>query len=617
VIVDPLSDRREVFLSPQVPAPAEPEAPRAPLEEQPLGDYATTRAGLLHRLALTAPEWQERSEADPSMVLVELLAWAGDQLAAYQDAVATEAWLTSARQPLSIRRHARLLGYAAHDGCNARAWVRVSPAEPLEIGAGACFATRQDAEPGEVGVRTFRALGPAGVTPALDQLELYGWGLADWTLPAGSTELTLEGDAPGLTEGALLGLPGPHVARIEGLQRSSDPVRGVEITRVVLFAEDALPAPLVAAGVRVSANVLLVGEGSPFELSEPPSRCGHGSLSYPLRGRRLAHAAPFDPGAARGLSAAHALRQDPGRSLVDLDVLERRPGGKVRRWRVCRDLLHSGPYDRDVVAELTEHELILRFGDGTNGRPAPPASLLIVRGREVGTHKEAATPGTRLYGLDAAVLADVRVLAEVEPIPPMRPSEVRLRAPEAASRARVCRIAEDYARRVREMDDVLDAHAEIRWTGSWYTVYVWVLPAASDTLGAALSREIRRRLDPVRMLGVDLDVRAPRYVFADIALAVQLGPGSSAPAVKRALSDVLGPSGCFTRASLRLGGSVAQGALLAAASRVRGVRDVRVLRFRRADGAPAVADWIEVRADEVVRVGVGGAPAVELEIVSA
>jgi hypothetical protein len=284
---------------------------------------------------------------------------------------------------------------------------------------------------------------------------------------------------------------------------------------------------------------------------------------------------------------------------------------------VCRDLLRSGPYDRHVVAELTEQELILRFGDGINGRPAPPASLLIVRGREVGTHKEAATPGTRLYGLDAAVLADVRVLAEVEPIPPMRPSEVRLRAPEAASRARVCRVAEDYARRVREMDGVLDAHAEIRWTGSWYTVYVWVLPAASDTLGAALAREIRRRLDPVRMLGVDLDVRAPRYVFADIALGLQLEPGSSAPAVKRALSDALGPNGYFARASLRLGARVAQGALLAAASRVRGVRDVRVLRFRRADAATALADWIEVRPDEVVRVGVGGAPAVELELVSA
>jgi len=119
------------------------------------------------------------------------------------------------------------------------------------------------------------------------------------------------------------------------------------------------------------------------------------------------------------------------------------------------------------------------------------------------------------------------------------------------------------------------------------------------------------------MLGVDLDVRAPRYVFADITLGLQLEPGSSALAVKRALSDALGPSGFFTRTSLRLGGSVAQGALLAAASRVRGVRDVRVLRFRRADAAAPLADWIEVRPDEVVRVGVGGAPAVELELVSA
>ena len=40
-----------------------------------------------------------------------------------QDAVATEAYLETARQRISVRRHARLVDYKLHEGCNARAWV--------------------------------------------------------------------------------------------------------------------------------------------------------------------------------------------------------------------------------------------------------------------------------------------------------------------------------------------------------------------------------------------------------------------------------------------------------------------------------------------------------------
>lgn len=41
----------------------------------------------------------------------------------FQDAVATEAYLDTARQRISVRRHARLVDYALHEGCNARTWV--------------------------------------------------------------------------------------------------------------------------------------------------------------------------------------------------------------------------------------------------------------------------------------------------------------------------------------------------------------------------------------------------------------------------------------------------------------------------------------------------------------
>ena len=72
------------------------------------------------------PDWQERSAADLGVTLVELLAYVGDHLSYRQDAVATEAYLETARLRTSLRRHALLVDYAMHDGCNARVWLHVT-----------------------------------------------------------------------------------------------------------------------------------------------------------------------------------------------------------------------------------------------------------------------------------------------------------------------------------------------------------------------------------------------------------------------------------------------------------------------------------------------------------
>jgi len=88
-------------------------------------DYASFRQLILDRLALLVPDWNERHVPDLGIALVELLAYSGDYLSYFQDAVATEAYLDTARQRISVRRHARLVDYKLHEGCNARTWVCV------------------------------------------------------------------------------------------------------------------------------------------------------------------------------------------------------------------------------------------------------------------------------------------------------------------------------------------------------------------------------------------------------------------------------------------------------------------------------------------------------------
>ena len=86
-------------------------------------DYSSFRQLMLDRLSLVMPGWKERHVPDIGIALVEVLAYVGDYLSYYQDAVATEAYLDTARQRISVRRHARLVDYQMHEGCNARTWV--------------------------------------------------------------------------------------------------------------------------------------------------------------------------------------------------------------------------------------------------------------------------------------------------------------------------------------------------------------------------------------------------------------------------------------------------------------------------------------------------------------
>ena len=106
------------------------------------------------------PDWRERHVPDLGIALVELLAYTGDYLSYYQDAVATEAYLDTARRRISVRRHARLVDYPMHEGCNARAWVFIeTEADRLTL-ALKDVAFRHRLRPGIAGLPAGKPLRP-------------------------------------------------------------------------------------------------------------------------------------------------------------------------------------------------------------------------------------------------------------------------------------------------------------------------------------------------------------------------------------------------------------------------------------------------------------------------
>ena len=99
-------------------------------------DWTSLRAVLLDRLAVLQPEWSQRAVPDVRLALVELLAELGDRASYHQDAIATEAYLGTARRRISVRRHARLVDYWISEGTNARVWVQVTVPDDVELVSG-------------------------------------------------------------------------------------------------------------------------------------------------------------------------------------------------------------------------------------------------------------------------------------------------------------------------------------------------------------------------------------------------------------------------------------------------------------------------------------------------
>ncbi len=173
-------------------------------------DYASFRQLIFDRLALNMPDWQESHVADIGVALVEVLAYVGDHLSYYQDAVATEAYLQTARNRISIRRHVRLVDYTMHEGCNARAWVclrvdsDIAPIKAEQISFISGFdknsspvlkpeQLQQDSTPS---YQSFQPVSNEDIILYQDhnRIQFYTWCDQQCCIPKGATSATLLGE---------------------------------------------------------------------------------------------------------------------------------------------------------------------------------------------------------------------------------------------------------------------------------------------------------------------------------------------------------------------------------------------------------------------------------------
>lgn len=417
-----------------------PEHDEAPAIDYMAKDYASFRQALIDLIPNLVPGWAERRPADLAMTLLELLAYTGDQLSYFQDAVANEAYLETARQRISVRRHVRLIDYAMHDGLSAATFVQFTVGGPPGTRAVVSdipaiqILTRPPGLPIAPGPvppdlvdlaldttdAVFEVLIPTGGSltfhASLNEIAIHSWGSESLYLPRGTTNAYLVGTRP-LKAGDLLlfeevkdperGLAAdlnPAHRQVVRLTHDGAPVRdellSVDLTHVAWAEEDALRFPLCVASVTTSGeaitgisvargNLALAIHGRTFHQKQHISDLGTQSpvAAYPGDLRKYRFSLGRGPLSFHGaqytapVPVATLQAAAPGGAIpAILQLTERDEGVAPVEWQaVMPDLLASSRFATHVTVETDNlGRAQLRFGDGQFGMPPAPGATFDV-----------------------------------------------------------------------------------------------------------------------------------------------------------------------------------------------------------------------------------------------
>ncbi len=284
--------------------------------------------------------------------------------------MATEAYLSRARQRISIRRHCRLVDYALHEGCNARVWVYMELSSDLpevlerdtKLVTGASSTvpvlnpdSRDAAEVlGKKGARIFQTLHDQELRSEHNQMEFYAWGASELYLEKGATKATLKGRFDGLQVGDVLLLEevknpetgeagNPDRRQVVRLTKvdpdQEDPLAGIfknppdytaqQMTEIEWDVQDALTFPLWVAKaicgetsdfsgtVPISlarGNIILADHGE-SQSEELPEVLAGGGYSPQLQEKDITYGEVYNHARAKESSAAEILQQDPQASV--------------------------------------------------------------------------------------------------------------------------------------------------------------------------------------------------------------------------------------------------------------------------------------------------------------
>lgn len=284
-------------------------------------------------------------------------------------------------------------------------------------------------------------------------------------------------------------------------------------------------------------------------------------------------------------------------------------------WDSQPDLLGSGATDRHFVVEIEgDGTTYLRFGDDRHGLRPDPGTQFIATYR-VGNGVAGNIGRDALYHIvtdDTTLLAAVKAITNPLPATGGRePDSIEyIRQQAAGSLTEQARgvTPQDYITLAAQDPRVHRANAVLRWTGSWYTVFLVVERESGLPVDDAFKQSLRQRLEQYRMAGTDLVVVSPVYIPLEIAMTAYYKqgylPGDVETALLKAFSNQQWPGGqrgFFYPDNFGFGQPVYLNELYVAASAVPGIERVDITTFQR-QGIPGTGlkdgvlpmDWQEI-----------------------
>ena len=611
-------------------------------------DYSSFKRLMLDRLSTIMPGWKERNAADLQVTLVELLAYVGDHLSYYQDAVGTEAYLQTARRRISMKRHARLLDYFVHDGCNARVWayIEITPNGSFEdqvLEKGTALMTNgtedkitiplleKDKFINDQDPVIFETLHKIKLRSAHNKISFYTWADNDCCLPIGATTATLQDvddpDSILLKKGDVLifeEIYSPATGKKEDADRSHrhavrlkkiapgiiDLLTNKKIINIEWYEEDALPFSLCLTSSVESedsadantksfawGNIVLADHGSTRKKeSLRPAEATDDVVYYPeLSGINNTVAEYYEHESGKVIAAANSIIQDPHKALPVVSLND-----TLGPWTSRKDLLSSDRFAQEFIVEIEQDgRSFLRFGDDICGRkPAsgfnPKATYRTGNGRSGNIGSDT---------INTIVSDNAGILKIRNPLPANggkeaeTMEEIRQFAPRAFRKQERAVTAADYVEKTELHPDVQKAAAKFYWTGSWYTVFIIIDRKNGRDIDSTFKETIRKHLEQYRMAGYDLEIRGPRFVPLHIVMEVCVKQGHFKNEVKKSLIQAFGnydmsdgTRGFFHPDNYTFGDPVYLSAIYKLAMQIAGVGSVEIKTFKR---------WVKKAGNEI------------------
>jgi outer membrane murein-binding lipoprotein Lpp len=585
------------------PIDAGAEQPPDPDLDYTARDWRGFRQLMLDRMSVLLPGYDGEQPVDQLATHAETLAYVADHLSYRLDAVANDTDLFRARSRIALARHARLVDYPVHEGCNARLFVRFEYAGPdgaslpaataLTIATamrGTVISPDDFAAVAQFEPLTFETMHALALFKGNNRLAFHTWSGERCTLARGATAATLRRVfAPGEPEGKLApgdflilaetaspitGSPADadrrkrHAVRLTTVETARDLVEKADVFQVGWDRADALPFDLVISAAFTApgaatqtidcaeawGNVALADHGLTLPVRglttsagaqlaprlEPPAPPASGRWRPRLTRGPVVRAAALDLAPGARVPASRCLQDDPAAALPTLTLHD-----GFKPWSARRDLLASERFERHFVVE-TEYDgaVSLRFGDDVMGLRPVPGDRFTVTVR-IGRHADG-NVGAGV--LRQVVTTTAGIIAVSNPLPAaggtagIAPARVRIEAPYAFRVQERAVTEADYGEMALRHPGVASARATVRWTGSWRTAFVYVDRVGGGKVegDAAFREELAAHMERYRLCGIDVVLKDALAVPLDLTLSVCVQPGALRAAVRRGLLDLLG-----------------------------------------------------------------------------